>query len=191
MIRKNKVMRVDRMRSGRRRKDRGFAMVEASIYFPLALIILFTLIILSAYKFFFFKFETEVRVRQVGAELRYENGTYMTDYSLGTEGSGVPTEAGVRNYYSFRLSEVLYSYSTVPLFPYQDLEYRAFRKLPKFLLKTGTVKEEEYTAKLITAYKGRTAEMCRLVDMAENSMNIYYHFGYTYDQLIERCKAKP
>ncbi len=165
-------------------------MVEAAIYFPVAIIILFIIILLSLLRLNAFRTETKERSKWLSASSGISSTTLIytcggTDQDHPENGMNhLPTAAEVERWYDKRTESFHY-----------PGEVRFGGKgektvsVPSLIQKSfGLSETVKGSIRNVTAYGSMTSEKCRIADMLKNSYIYENLLGYDANTMIQRMK---
>ena len=167
------------------RGNAGSAMVEAAIYFPIALAILFMIILLSVIRLGVFRTETEEKETDRALANCSENQIqyYAGDSSLRSSGSDfgmkeLPGADTVRAFFVQSLS-----------FPGErrvDRKVEAVQQIASLLSTLPLTDRVKIALKKTSSYMANHTRFCRVAEMYRNSSEIENLLGYSFQTLMNR-----
>lgn len=168
--------------------NKGSAMVEAAIYFPIAMIILFMIILLSVIRLWAFQMEATAKEEDwilanwTENDVRYyarETSVPAAESYLGVK--ELPTAERVRNFFADTVESLSF-----PGERRVDRIKEESLRVPSLLKMLGFRDTEKFVARKTSSYMVNHTRLCRVAEMYKNSNEIYNLLGYSFQSLVDR-----
>ena len=179
---------INRRNENRKNEDRGSAMVEAAIYLPVTLIILFIIVMLSVLRLRVFSNEADRRETAVRMANYLENDSpsfskkYIYFKGGGQSPETLPTEEEISSYHSERKGRMITYHLSNEI--WDGEERQSTYEVPEQFKALGV--PAEAVVRGATAYYASRGGINRVVDMIKNDAQIEYLLGYDYRTLRQR-----
>ena len=170
------------------RGNAGSAMVEAAIYFPITLAILFMIILLSVIRLGVFRMETEEKETDRALANCSENQIryYAGDSSLRSSGSDfgmkeLPGADTVRAFFADTVQSISF-----PGERRVDRKVEAVQQISSLLSTLPLTDKVKIALKKTSSYMANHTRFCRVAEMYRNSSEIENLLGYSFQTLMNR-----
>lgn len=174
--------------SDRKIDNKGSAMVEAAIYFPIALIILFMIILLSAIQLGTFRMEVAAKEEDwilanwTENDIRYyarETSVPAAESDFGVR--ELPSAERVRNFFADTVESLSF-----PGERRVDNMKEAVQSVPSILKTLGFRDTVKILARKTSSYMVNHTRLCRVAEMYKNNNEIFNLLGYSFHSLVDR-----